>query len=34
MGIGLLHVKRNTRQKLRYIMPDRHQIWQTDREYE
>ena len=34
MGIGLLHVKRRTRQKLRQVTSDRHQIWHTDREYE
>ena len=34
MGIGLLHVKRRTRQKWRYMTSDRHQIWHTDREYE
>ena len=34
MGMGLLHVKRNTRQIWRYITPDRHQIWHTDAEYE
>ena len=34
MGIGLLHVKRRTRKKWRYIKSDRHQIWHTDREYE
>ena len=30
MGIGLLHVKRRTRQ----MTSDRHQSWHTDREYE
>ena len=34
MGMGLLHVKRNTRQIWCYITPDRHQIWHTDAEYE
>ena len=34
MGIGLLHVKRRTRQKWRSMTSDRHQIWHTDREYE
>ena len=34
MGMGILHVKRNTRQIWRYITPDRHQIWHTDAEYE
>ena len=34
MGIGLLHVKRRTRQKWRSLTSDRHQIWHTDREYE
>ena len=34
MGIGLLHVKRNTRQKWRLITPDSHQIWHTNRAYE
>ena len=33
MGIGLLHVKRRTRQKWRSMTSDRHQIWHTDREY-
>ena len=31
MVIGLLHVKRRTRQKWRSMTSDRHQIWYTDR---
>ena len=33
-AIELLHVKRRTRHKWRYMTPDCHQIWHTYREYE